>query len=133
MAPNLFSEKARGVAERIRQNRELKSSQFRNYFQELRSLEARYQADRRNNPDEAWLRLEPQLHLFKAKLAYGARKEGPLVRATVFRQFMEEVVDSIKEAKDFEAAMLYVEAVLAYFYAIESENRGKGQYGRNRR
>lgn len=133
MAPDLFSEKARGVAEKIRQNRELKSSQFRNYFQELRSLEARYQADRKNSADEAWLRLEPQLHLFKAKLAYGARKEGPLAKATEFRRFMEEVVDSIKEARDFEAAMLYVEAVLAYFYALENEGKSKGQYGRNRR
>jgi len=132
MVPDLFSEKARGVAEKIRQSPNLKPSQFRNYFQELRSLEARYQADRRNNADEAWLRLQPQLHLFKAKLAYGARKEGPLAKATEFRRFMEEVINSINEARDFEAAMLYVEAVLAYFYALDNESKRKKQDRRNR-
>ncbi len=135
IVPDLLSEKARAVAEKIRQNRELKSSQFRNYFQELRALEARYRADRQKSPQGAWLRLEPQLQLFKAKLAYGARKDGPLVNATEFRSFMEEVVDSIQEAKDFEAAMLYVEAVLAYFYALEMEGKNKRgrQQGRYRR
>ncbi len=129
MVPDLLSQQAREVAEKIRQNRELKSSQFRNYFQELRALEARYRAERRKDPQGAWLRLEPQLQLFKAKLAYGARKEGPLAKATEFRRFMEEVVNSIQEGRDFEAAMLYVEAVLAYFYALESEQ----QQRRNRR
>lgn len=118
MQPELLSKRAQEVAKKIRDNRELKSSQFRNYFQELRALEARYQADHRKDPQEAWMRLEPQLQLFKAKLAYGARKDGPLAKATEFRRFMEEVVESIREGKDFEAAMLYVEAVLAYYYAM---------------
>lgn len=135
MKPELFSQEARRVAEEIRSRRELKSSQFRNYFQELRALEARYRADQQRDPEAAWLTLEPQLQLFKAKLAYGARKEGPLAKAETFRKFLDEVVDSIREAKDFEAALLYVEAVLAYFYALETEdrNRSRRSEGRNRR
>jgi len=127
MRPELFNQEARRVAEEIRDNRELKSSQFRNYFQELRALEARYLADRQRDPEGAWRKLEPQLQFFKAKLAYGARKEGPLAKARVFRRFLDEVVDSIREARDFEAALLYVEAVLAYFYALETENRGRAR------
>jgi len=133
MAPDLFSEKARKVAEKIRQKGNLTPSQFRNYFQELRALDTRYQSDKEKGSGEAWFYLQPQLQLFKAKIAYGARKDGPLTRAIEFRQFMEEVIDSIKEAKDFEAAMLYVEAVLAYFYALDNENRSGGRQGRNRR
>ena len=132
MVPELFSQRAQQVAQAIRDHRELKSSQFRNYFQELRALEARYRADRQRNPEGAWLALEPQLQLFKAKLAYGARKEGPLAKASVFRAFLEEVVDSIQEARDFEAALLYVEAVLAYFYALETENRTRSRVGQGR-
>jgi len=135
MRPELLSEEARKKAEEIRNRKELNSSQFRNYFQELRALEARYQADRQRDPEGAWLTLEPQLQLFKAKLAYGARKDGPLMKAAVFRNFLEDVINSIKDARDFEAALLFVEAVLAYFYASETENQGKarGAERRNRR
>ena len=136
MRPELFNEEARRVAEKLRGGRdELNSSQFRNYFQELRALAARYRADQQRDPEAAWLTLEPQLQLFKAKLAYGARKDGPLEKAGNFRKFLDEVVDSIREARDFEAALLYVEAVLAYFYALETEdrNRPRRSEGRNRR
>jgi len=132
MVPELFSKEARDVAERIRG---LQSSQFRNYFQQLRALESRYLADQQESQENAWRRLQPQLHLFKAKLAYGARKEGPLAQAPEFREFMEETIDSIKDGKDFEAAMLFVEAVLAYYYALEQakNNQRNRQHGRNRR
>ena len=132
MVPELFSKEARDVAKRIRG---LQSSQFRNYFQQLRALESRYLADQQESQETAWHRLQPQLHLFKAKLAYGARKEGPLAQAPEFREFMEETIDSIKDGKDFEAAMLFVEAVLAYYYALEQakNNQRNRQHGRNRR
>ncbi len=137
MVPELFSKEARDVAKRIRSRGRLQSSQFRNYFQQLRALESRYLADQQESQETAWHRLQPQLHLFKAKLAYGARKEGPLAQATEFRDFMEETIDSIKDGKDFEAAMLFVEAVLAYYYALETEqaknNQRNRQHGRNRR
>jgi len=120
MVPDLFDAEARRMAEKIKN---VTSSQFRNYFQELRALEARYRADLRQDPVSAWLRLEPQLRLFKAKLSYGARGDGPLAKAQEFRSFLEDVIDSISDGKDFEAALLYVEAVLAYYYAEEEKRK----------
>ena len=117
--PTLFSERACQDAKKIYRS-ELKSHQFRNYFQELRALEARFQRDANEN---AWNMLLPQLHLLKAKLAYGMRKSGNL--KPEFRNFMDDLLDSgMRSPKDFEAMMLYVEAVLAYFYAHEAGQGG---------
>ncbi len=120
MVSDLLDADARQRAESIKN---VTSSQFRNYFQELRALEARYRADLQKDPDGAWLRLEPQLRLFKAKLYYGARKDGPLANAEEFKSFLEETIDSIRDGRDFDAALLYVEAVLAYYYAEEQKRR----------
>ncbi|MER3451978.1 MAG: type III-A CRISPR-associated protein Csm2 [Thermus sp.] len=114
----LFDQEAKRQAEAIRG--ELKSSQFRNYFAELRALEARFQRERLQEEALAFRRLVPQLELLKAKLHYNTRPQGPLKDARNFVDFMERLIDTAKGGpKEFEAAMLYLEAVLAYFYALE--------------
>lgn len=115
--PTLF-ERARKVAEELVGEGELKSSQFRNYFAELRALENRFERERQEDEALAFARLVPQLELLKAKLAYNTRAQGPLRNAKRFVAFLEEALDAGKRSpKDFEAMMKYVEAVLAYFYA----------------
>lgn len=115
--PSIF-ERAREVAEDLVREGQIKSSQFRNYFAELRALENRFERERREDEDLAFARLVPQLELLKAKLYYNTRSNGPLSRARAFARFLEEAIDAGKRSpKDFEAMMKYVEAVLAYFYA----------------
>jgi len=114
--PKIF-ERAREVAEELA-NGKLKSSQFRNYFAELRALENRFERERKGDEDLAFAKLVPQLELLKAKLFYNTRSQGPLKDAKKFVDFMEEALEAGKRSpKDFEAMMKYVEAVLAYFYA----------------
>jgi CRISPR-associated protein Csm2 len=72
----------------------LTSSQFRNYFGELRSLENRFERERREDEDLAFARLVPQLELLKAKLYYNTRSNGPLSRARAFVRFLEEAIDA---------------------------------------
>jgi len=115
--PGIF-EKAREVAEELVSEGAINSSQFRNYFAELRALENRFERERREDEVLAFARLVPQLELLKAKLYYNTRSNGPLNRARAFVRFLEEAIDAGKRSpKDFEAMMKYVEAVLAYFYA----------------
>lgn len=103
----------------------IKSSQFRNYFHELRTLEAAYERDAKADAQTAFARLVPRLELLKAKLAYGQRKDGPLKDARGFVELMNRLVDAGKRSpEDFEAMMKYLEAVLAYFYAKEGQNQG---------
>jgi len=115
--PSLF-EWAKEVAQELVREGQIKSSQFRNYFAELRALENRFERERREDEALAFARLVPQLELLKAKLYYNTRSNGPLSRARAFVRFLEEAIDAGKRSpRDFEAMMKYVEAVLAYFYA----------------
>ncbi len=118
MDPKVF-ERAREKAQELVQEKGIKSSQFRNYFAELRALENRFKKERKAGEGLAFARLVPGLELLKAKLLYNTRPGGPLNGAKKFVDFMEEAIDAGKRGpKDFEAMMKYVEAVLAYFYAF---------------
>lgn len=115
--PEIFAEAER-VAEGIAKEGKVKSSQFRNYFAELRALENRFLKERKADPERAFQRLVPELELLKAKLAYNTRANGPLKGAQAFVSFLQEALDAGKRSpEDFLAMMKYVEAVLAYFYA----------------
>lgn len=117
--PGLFGDEALAIASDIRRSG-LKASQFRNYFQELRGLEARFSQN--ENQQQAWLALQPQLQMFKAKLAYGSRRDGPIAQAPAFRTFMDKLIDTgLESPQSFQTMMLFVEAVLAYYYAEESQ------------
>ena len=103
----------------------IQSSQFRNYFHELRTLEANYERAAKTGDTLAFAKLVPQLELLKAKLAYGQRRNGPLQNAGGFVSLMNRLIDVGKKSpEDFAAMMQYLEAVLAYFYAKEEQNQG---------
>lgn len=122
LRPGLFDAEARKDADQVQG---IQSSQFRNYFHELRTLEARFDREAKGNPQVAFAKLVPQLELLKAKLAYGQRKNGPLQNAGGFVNLMNRLIDAGKRSpEDFEAMMQYLEAVLAYFYAKEGQNQG---------
>ncbi|MEZ0322332.1 MAG: type III-A CRISPR-associated protein Csm2 [Thermus sp.] len=125
--PAIF-ERAKQVAEKLVGEGKTKSSQFRNYFAELRALENRFAKERKDNKDLAFARLVPELELLKAKLAYNTRTNGPLRDARAFVNFLNEALDAGKRSpEDFEAMMKYVEAVLAYFYASEKRTGGQNE------
>lgn len=121
--PAIF-EQAKELGKQLAQSKIVTSSQFRNYFAELRALENRFQKERKRDEAEAFARLVPELELLKAKLAYNTRSRGPLKGAQEFVSFLNNALDTGKRSpKDFEAMMKYVEAVLAYFYAFEKPER----------
>ncbi|WP_299426128.1 type III-A CRISPR-associated protein Csm2 [uncultured Meiothermus sp.] len=122
LRPGLFDTEARKDADHVEG---IQSSQFRNYFHELRTLEARFDREAKSNSHIAFGKLVSQLELLKAKLAYGQRKNGPLQNASGFVSLMNRLIDAGKKSpEDFEAMMQYLEAVLAYFYAKEGQNQG---------
>ncbi len=122
LKPGLFDNQARQDADGVQG---IQSSQFRNYFHELRTLEANYERAAKMGDALAFAKLVPQLELLKAKLAYGQRKNGPLQNAGGFVNLMNRLIDAGKKSpEDFEAMMQYLEAVLAYFYAKEGQNQG---------
>jgi CRISPR-associated protein Csm2 len=130
----LFDEEAKRWAQELRNEGQgqdkLKSSQFRNYFHEFRRLEdtlERYKREANGDEALAWSRLSSQIELLRAKLAYGGRSNGgPLQKLPLFRGKMDELLSDAKRSpKHFAAVMLFLEAVLAYFYGLEGERGGE--------
>ena len=95
----------------------LTSSQFRNYFGELRIIYNDF-TERKVSWDETRLRLE----LLLARLAYGTRKKGGVPRKLfeVLAEMLKRIVeaDAEKGPTLLESAMWQVEAVLALFYPL---------------
>ncbi len=90
------------------------SSQLRNFFNEVRSLEAKIGSGE-------FEMYRPHIKMLKAKVAY-ARDRGKVSKA--FDDLISKCVDLIEDKKDFEAFVLFFEAIVGYFYG---EGGGKNQ------
>jgi CRISPR-associated protein Csm2 len=124
----LFDSKARDKANLLLGS-EFTSSQFRNYFAEIRGLEARLSALLEKDQESGFDRILPYLRMVNAKLAYGQRQGKGRSKPTTspeFAQFLGEAVNNVHDEQDFRAMVKYVEAVLAYFYFNETQKRGPG-------
>lgn len=112
---NLFTTKAEAEAKKLVQAR-FTSSQFRNYFSELRQLEDKLDADEH---EQAFERMLPFLKMIHAKLAYKTSQGTQTNRgaAKAFQDFLGIAINAVQDREDFDPMMKYVESVLAYFYA----------------
>ena len=110
----------------------LTSSQFRNYFGELRIIYNDF-TERKVSWDETRLRLE----LLLARLAYGTRKKGGVPRELfeVLAEMLKGIVeaDAEKGPTLLESAMRQVEAVLALFYPLRDLKDEIDNYNRKNR
>jgi len=86
---------------------ELSSSQLRKFFYEFRNLEKRV-----NSVDE-FKKVLPLVKMVKSKAEYFEGKNS-IPRA--FKEFLTDNVSSISDRRDFEAFMLYFEAIVGFCY-----------------
>lgn len=88
---------------------EMKSSQIRKFYADVKSLERQWLAA--SDKEAAFARILPMIKLLKAKSDYAfARKVVP----ESFRDWLWEHIDSIKTDKDFNAFLLHFEAVVGF-------------------
>ncbi len=66
-----------------------------------------------------WPSVRLRLHLLKARLAYGRRKKGGKVSKEFYDLFDRLLNIAETSYQSFEEALLYIEAILAYFYPLE--------------
>jgi CRISPR-associated protein Csm2 len=130
---DLFTTKAEAEAKKLER---FTSSQFRNYFSEIRSLEGRLEAELEKTKGDtalSWDRTKPFVYMLKSKLAYAQREQVQIPQA--FVEFLGRAIDATKDFQDFGAFVKYVEAVLAYFYAFEKKVKDdkRGSYNGGRR
>lgn len=93
----------------IRANPELKATQIRRFYHDVKALEAKIEAS-------GFEKNLPLIKMLKSKVAYACPKYGSRKVPIVFKEFMDKCIDGIEEQKDFEAFTLVFEAVVGYFY-----------------
>lgn len=85
----------------------INSAQIRRFFGEIKNLYLRMQQGR------AWSELEPFVRMVKSKAMYA---QGTNRIPPAFCAFLTTNIDKVKDQKDFEAFVLYFEAVLGFAY-----------------
>ncbi|MCL5022271.1 MAG: type III-A CRISPR-associated protein Csm2 [Nitrospirae bacterium] len=100
--------------ERWQRNIRLTSAQLRKFHGEAKTLEERV----KNLKDqEEFQQIRPLIKMMKAKVAYACPINGIDRKVPEeFRKYIEEMVDNIEDARDFQAFALCFEAVVGFFY-----------------
>lgn len=88
----------------------LPTHQLRRFYNEVKSLEARVEANGFNPT-------RPLIKMLQSKVAHACPKSyGGRKVPQEFRKFVEECVEAIESGEDFGAFVLVFEAVVGYFY-----------------
>lgn len=99
----------------VRDKNKITSAQLRKFYNEFKNLERKYQTKTSNGIDKevAFTSILPQIKIMKAKVSYAkSRKVVP----EVFEIWMNQSVESINSAKEFEDFLLHFEAIVGYAY-----------------
>lgn len=105
---------------------ELRTSQLRRFYGDVRSLKLAWESrradagraaeerkDAAGRDEEAFASILPQIKMLKAKVAYArARKVVP----ESFRAWLSACADAVNDARDFQAFLLHFEAVVGFAY-----------------
>jgi len=89
--------------------RNLTSAQIRKFYGEVLSIEEKLKTLKDFNL------VKPQILMLKSKAAYAANPNNRKIPDS-FRDWIFDMVDSIKDEKDFKAFKLTFEAIVGYFY-----------------
>ena len=84
----------------------LKSSQLRKFYMEVKSLEDRIKA-------EKFEKVKPLVKMLKVKVNY---QKGRKLVPNEFVDFITKCVDNINDEDDFKAFVTHFEAVVGYYY-----------------
>ncbi|MCF8030549.1 MAG: type III-A CRISPR-associated protein Csm2 [Desulfohalobiaceae bacterium] len=116
--PELLNEQALSDARTIKQARptQMTSAQLRRFYGEAKNLEKKA-TDKTSGrvTEEAFAPVFPLVKMLKSKVAYAANPSNPKVPKE-FKDWMEERIDAVQTASDFQAFLLHFEAVVGFCY-----------------
>lgn len=113
---DLISDRAHELGSQFAQDQsdKLTASQLRNFFNDVRSLEARVKT-------EDFETIKPHILMLKSKVSYAfGRKNIP----ESFKNLIWKCVDKIESKEDFNAFVKFFEAIVGFFYG---EGGGRNQ------
>jgi CRISPR-associated protein Csm2 len=85
---------------------DLKSSQLRKFYMEVKSLERKVEA-------EGFEKIKPLIKMLKVKVNY---QRGRGLVPPKFVEFITKCVDNVNDREDFKAFVMHFEAVVGYYY-----------------
>jgi CRISPR type III-A-associated protein Csm2 len=106
-----FEKKAKELAEEFYTNH-LTSAQIRRFYGEVLNLEAKTET-------QDFQYVLPLIKMLKSKAAYAASESKSGKIPPVFRNFLDQMVDHVKDKNDFKAFKLIFETVLGFFYGVK--------------
>ena len=110
--PGIFSDRAEKAADKIRQ--ELNSAQLRRFFGEMKGYYQRWKNQSKSEKAFETTFL-PLIKLMKSKVFYASNPKKIKIPNT-FASFLLGGIEQIQDGKDFEAFILYFEAVVGFLY-----------------
>ena len=115
--PILLDKRASDLAASFKK---LKTTQMRRFYDELKAIERKVFMGKDAQTQEANFQNDrAMIVLFKAKAVYSEKR---LVSPRAFTQFIFDHIDSIKDARDFQAFLKVFEAVVAFHRFFSEEN-----------
>ncbi|MCD6487302.1 MAG: type III-A CRISPR-associated protein Csm2 [Syntrophobacterales bacterium] len=89
----------------------LNSAQLRKFYNDFKQLEKKV-------AKQDFEKVKPLIKMVKSKASYASNPSNPKIPPQ-FKQFLINNVDSINSKEEFEAFMLYFEAVVGFYYGKE--------------
>jgi CRISPR-associated protein Csm2 len=106
----------RFVKPKNEKDKQLSSSQLRKFHFEVKQMEERSRA---MDNTEFLVKVRPLVKMLKSKVAYACRTPGRDRKVPEdFKNYVDTMVDNIKDINDFKAFAICFEAVVGYFYGL---------------
>ena len=109
-----FVERDRRDPTRVNERASLSSAQLRRFFNEFRQLEKKVNV-------MGFDKVKPLIKMIKSKASYAANPTNRKIPDS-FKKFLISNVNEINKKDDFEAFMLYFEAVVGFYYGMGVRN-----------
>ena len=110
---NLLTNKAEAWAREFA-SRGLSPTQIRKFYNDVKALESKIEA--KKDEPTGFKEVLPLIKMLKSKVAYAVRLGGQQRVPFEFKRFIDEMIESINDEKDFEAFCKVFEATLGFFY-----------------
>lgn len=94
---------------------QIKTSQLRKFYADVKSLEMAWTAGRNGGSEERFSAVLPQVKLLKAKASYAL---GRKVVPDTFKTWLCTCIDQVRGIEDFRAFLLHFEAVVGFAYGL---------------
>lgn len=122
MDPELFLDKAEKIAEKILGDTDaLSTTQIRRYYSEVKALDYRVKRWMPTEKKEAkFAEILPLVKMMRAKVEYKRNANSGKISLS-FAQFMADCIYSVNNLEEFNAFVLYFEAVMGFYVGRNSK------------